>query len=287
MRTHASRAIGAWGLPTLGLMCSLPWIAGCSADPPVGPVGNRTTAGAPPAASAPRIDSISISMPGTTILGSAFTLHAFVFRSDGSRIEASEPRWSTPYQWVLAVNSVTGSAVAVGIGTTIVTVNAEGVAASATLTVQAPPGGGTSDALTVDAFSVVEFEYESLPGRKFYAPQLLVTAAPSGSVTVLTLEFHVPGLDDRIPTIACGGRVPPGGTRQLNGEVYGDWTFFFDDPGHRATGEPATAVVRFIDNTGATGAIRVHGPIEPGGLPTYTGGRNSGACFHGYGSDSR
>ena len=290
MRTYASLVAGPWSVATLALICTLPWIAGCSADPLVGPAENSSTAAAPPAAApaTPRTDSVSISLPRTVGLGSIFTLRAILVRSDGSRIEASQPRWFTPNLSVVAINPVTGIAAAVGVGTAVVTVSAEGLTATAMLTVEAPPNVTRSGALTVDAFSVVEFEYETAPGWKFYAPQLLVTAAPSTSVTVLTLEFHIPGLDEPIPIIGCGGLVSAGATRRLNGELYGDWAFTVDDPGHHATGEPSTAVVTFIDDTGAVGTITVRGAIEPGEPPdTYSGGENGGACFHGRGNDNR
>jgi hypothetical protein len=224
-------------------------------------------------------------MPRTVFLGSIFTLRAFLVRSDGSRVEVPKPEWFTPNFSVLAINPATGIAAAVGVGTAVVTVRADGLTASAMLTVEAPTSTANSGALTVNAFSVVEFRYGSAPDQPFYAPQLLVTAATSTSVTILTLVFHIPGLDDPIPAIGCGGRILAGATRQLNGEVYGDCTFSLF--GQRATGEPATAVVTFIDDTGATGTITVRGPIESGGLPgTYTGGENGGPCFHGRGSGS-
>jgi hypothetical protein len=245
---------------------------------------SRITAAPPPTAPATAAtDSASIALPRTVFLGSIFTLRAFLVRNDGSRIEVPKPEWFTPNFSVLAINPVTGIAAAVGVGTAVVTVRADGFTASATLTVEAPPSITRSGALTVNAFSVVEFRYPSATGQPFYAPQLLVTAADSTSVTILTLVFHIPGLDDPIPSIGCGGHILAGATRQLNGEVYGDWTFSIS--GQRATGEPATAVVTFIDDTGALGTITVRGPIESGGLPgTYTGGENGGPCFHGRGS---
>lgn len=244
---------------------------------------SRITAAAPPPTvpAAAAIDSVSIALPRTVALGSIFTLRAFLVRSDGSRIEVPHADWFTANLSVLAINPVTGIAAAVGAGIAVVSVRAEGFTASATLTVEAP-SIAKSGALTINAFSVVEFEYDTAPGQTFYAPKLLVTAGASTSVTVLTLDFHIPGLDDPIPTIGCGGRVLAGLTRQLNGEVYGDWTFSMYDTGQRATREPATAVVTFIDDTGAAGTITVRGPIESGGLPgAYSGGENGGPCFHG------
>jgi hypothetical protein len=81
------------------------------------------------------------------------------------------------------------------------------------------------------------------------------------------------------------GAIAAGTSRDLNGEVYGSWTFTFDWAASRATGEDATAVVTYIDDTGAMGTTTATGPVIHGTDPTtYTGGENGGACFHAYGS---
>jgi hypothetical protein len=201
------------------------------------------------------------------------------------RVEVPKPEWFTPNFSVLAINPATAIAAAVGVGTAVVTVRADGLTASAMLTVEAPTSTANSGALTVNAFSVVEFRYGSAPDQPFYAPQLLVTAATSTSVTILTLVFHIPGLDDPIPAIGCGGRILAGATRQLNGEVYGDCTFSLF--GQRATGEPRDRrgyVHRRHGCYGYDHGARAH--RVRWATRHLHGRRERWACFHGRGSGS-
>ena len=88
-----------------------------------------------------------------------------------------------------------------------------------------------------------------------------------------------------IPAWACGARIPGGSARDLNGEVYGSWSFEIFSPGNRATGEVAIANISFLDGAGAIGSKQVTGPVAGGWFPdSYTGGELGGACYHGYGS---
>lgn len=217
---------------------------------------------------------------GSTVpLGVSFTFSAVAVRSDNVRIPATSPQWTSLNDAILAVNPATGDARALGVGSTSVVVRANGVSATVVVTVLPPSSPGISSALTVSAFSVVEFDYPSQPGYWFYAPQVSVTAAPGISVTVLDLRFSVPGFDP-IPSFDCGGAVPAGASRDLNGEVYGDWEFTFDHGGSRPAGDDVSLVLTFIDDTGATGTITAQGKIVHGALPTTYGG-DPGACFHG------
>jgi hypothetical protein len=212
-------------------------------------------------------------------LGSTIGLRAFLVRSDGSRGEASGAEWGSWNAAILTINSVTGVASAVGVGTVDVVVRAGGFTARKTIDVL-PPTSTTSGALTIDSFSVIEFEYPSAPGQKYYAPQVLVRAASTTAVTVLTLGFHIPGLLDPIPVIDCRGHVPAGETRQLNGEVYGDWAFALFGPGRAASGEPVTMSLIFVDATGDSGMITMTGPVVPGSLPEPdSSGASVAACF--------
>jgi hypothetical protein len=99
---------------------------------------------------------------------------------------------------------------------------------------------------------------------------------------VLTLSVLIPGLGGASP-FSCGANI--GETpRELNGEVYGDWTFEIDGAGRASAGEASLALT-FVDDLGTMSTIELRGPIESGSLPTtYSGGANGGACFHGYGS---
>jgi hypothetical protein len=184
---------------------------------------------------------------------------------------------------VLSIHATNGYAVAVGAGYAAVVARVDGLVAVAAVTVLGPASVGPSDALVVDSFSMIEFQYSSAPGRWFYAPQMRAHAGQGHTASVLVMKFSIPGLGNS-PPFGCGA-VLSATPRDLFGEVYGDWLLSIDQTGHRATGELATATITFLDDAGVSSTRVVTGPIVPGSLPaTYTGGSNGGACFHGYGS---
>lgn len=272
-------------------------IVACAPDEAFRPVANPPTTPATPAT--PIEVGIAIVPESTTIaIGESLTLRAVRVMSDGSRVpipqgpylhgEAGRPPVFSTVTFssdILVMNAFMGNFIGVGPGTVRTKVEFEGRVAFGWLTVAKPALNGVSTAMTVDHFSVIEYQYPQDTDQWYYAPQLTVSPAPGRTITVLTLRFHIPGLEDPIPTIACGARVVAGTSRALNGEVYGDWSFSVDDPGHQASGEDAQAIVSFVDDTGMTGTIVVRGHIVPGTLPTtYEGGKNGGGCFHGYGS---
>ena len=257
-------------------------IAACSSDVAVAPRrGGAPKSGGSGPAVPPVVVALDITpQSGSTVaLGSSFTLSVVAVRSDGARLAAANPEWSSLDPTIVTVNSVTGSASAVGVGSTSVTVRAGGVAAVAIMTVLPPPSAGSSTALTISAFSVVEYDYPSRTGYWLYAPQVTVTASAAMPVTVLDLQFSMPGFDP-IPSFSCGGYVPAGASRDLNGEVYGDWSFSIEHGGSQPNGDDAALVLTFIDSNGATGTITTQGKIVRGALPT-TYGSDTGACFHG------
>jgi len=218
----------------------------------------------------------------TIPLSSGIVFAAYKVLSDSSRLPVT-PFWNGNNDQVLAVNAANGYVVAVGPGQAIVTARVDGLIAAATVTVPAPTSLGTSDVMLVDSFSMIEFQYASAPGHWFYAPQVRVHATPGHTASVLVLKFSIPGLGNP-PPFGCGANlsVMP---RDLFGEVYGDWLLEIDDRDRRATGEPATATITFVDDAGTVATRVVSGPIVQGSLPTtYTGGENGGACFHVYGS---
>ena len=139
-----------------------------------------------------------------------------------------------------------------------------------------------ASALVIGAFSVIEFEYE--PGRGFwYAPQILVKeTSGKGSATVYSLEVTLPGLGYTGRICSKGMYVAPGGSRQLVGEIYGDWELEYGPSAARLTPGVATVTIAFRDETGRSGTLTANGPVTPGALPTtYTGGVSSmapGAC---------
>jgi hypothetical protein len=259
----------------------LVFVTACGSDSAHNPVGVVTVN--PPVTADPiRIDSLTIvPPPGVLRLNSVFEFQVMAVRSDRSRVPASRPEWSSSANEVLTIVAATGVSTTIAAGDAVVTVRAEGLVASIPVQVR-PRSVAASGAITVTDFSVIEFEYESAPGQKFYAPQMLVSASES-PVTVTELTFRIPGLADPIPSFRCGGRVVPGVPELVNGEVYGDWAYAAFGPGRVATGEEATAIVAFTDSSGANGVVTIHGPVVKGALPTtYTGGIDGGLCFNGY-----
>lgn len=218
---------------------------------------------------------------GTMALGSEFSFAAYKVLSDSSRLPVSA-FWSSSDDQVLTVNPINGYAMAVGSGHAMVTARVDALVAVATMDVAAPPSGGASDAIVVDSFSMIEFQYPASPANWSYAPQMRAHAEPGHSVSVQVLRFAIPGLGN-IPAFSCGARlnVTP---LDLFGEVYGDWLLEIVGGAQRATGDQATVTMTFLDN-GKMATRVVSGPIVPGSFPaTYTGGANGGACYHGYGS---
>lgn len=262
----------------LALLLLMVAAAACGSDPTVAPT---PTSSSPPGTAAPPTSPAIVGLDVTpksgsaVALGSTFTFSAVFVRADGSRVVPTKSSWNSLKESILAVNSATGIAHAVGAGSTTVIVQADGITSNIVVTVLAPPSPGTSTALNINSFSMIQY------GAFSFAPQLNVTASAGTSVTVLDLQFDMPGLGS-IPTWGCGGDIPAGATRDINGEVYGDWTYEIssDSP---PTSDDATVVVTFIDETGATGTITSRGKIVSGSLPTtYSGGENGGPCYHGY-----
>jgi hypothetical protein len=260
---------------------SAAWQAGCSeaASDPVGSGSPAVPTTTKPAPSAVRL----VIVPDSAViaLGSGFSLAAYQIMTDSSRVPVV-PAWSSN-ESVVIINAANGYAVAVGPGHATVLARLGQVTASALVTVPSPTTSALSDALVIDSFSMIEFQYPSEPGRWFYAPQMRARAAANRRASVLTFKFAIPGLGAP-PPFGCGASLTDA-SRDLFGEVYGDWLLEIDDAGHRATGETATATITFIDDAGNAGTRAVSGPIVRGTLPaSYTGGQNGGACFHGYGS---
>lgn len=261
-------------LATVASVASVACSSDTSVAPPSGSNGQPAQGGTPP--SAPRVVTLDVA-PKTGVavdLGSTFTFSAVAVRSDSMRIAAQDLSFNSLAPGILAVNPITGIANAIGSGNAAVLVRGSGLEAVVIVTVLPPSYSGNSTALKVNSFSVVQYAPSA------FAPLLNVTAASNTSVTVLDLQFWISGLGS-IPSIGCGGNIPAGGTRDLNGEVYGDWTFSIGSSTQPAS-DDAVAVVTFIDGTGATGSVTAHGKIAAGSMPTtYTGGQNGGPCFHG------
>lgn len=267
-------------------------VAAC-ADAPTSPPTTEGPVGVPaaPSAPAPSVVGIAISPESVSVaLGATLTLTTYKVMSNGSKVLVPfpsfaagplPPHYTAGFSTAVSVNSVSGVVSAVAPGLARVQVTYEGMTAFSTIHVREPVASN-SVALKVEAFAVIEY---SPSGQGwFYAPQLTVSAPTSTSVTILTVRFNVPGwpYPNSLPW-NCGGHIPALSQQALNGEVYGSWTWEMFSPGHRANGDDIKAVITFIDGTGNTGIVEVHGRVVQGDWPeTYTGGVNGGACYHGY-----
>jgi hypothetical protein len=247
----------------------------------------QTTPSTSPATSTsatPSVVSLVVS-PDTIQLkiGDGVTLGASYVMSNGARVPATV-QWRSGNDEIVSLNPANGYLAGVGPGQTVISAVSGSLIAFASVTVAGPSTVGSSDALIIESFSMIAFQYQSQPNQWYYAPEIRARAAPGHSAIVGTLKFSVPGLDDPIPAFACDATLS-GTARELNGEVYGDWMMSVFGQGHQATGGDATATITFVDDAGVLATRVIHGPVVQGGLPsTYTGGQNGGACFHGYGS---
>ena len=212
-------------------------------------------------------------------LGETHSFTATKVMSDGSRVPVT-PRWSIT-QPGIAVVDFYGRVTAVGAGNVDIRATFGEREARAKVTVLRPALPGESDVLDVESFSVLEFDYPSRPGHWYYAPQVSVRAAPGEVVTILTMDFSIPGLPGPIPPKGCGATITSSQSFQLNGEVYGDWAFAISSPERRATGDTATMVLSYTNRIGVLATRTIKGPIIGGSLPgTY--GVEFGACYTGY-----
>ena len=270
------------GLRISSFALALGWALACR-DNTAAPSGSAHTATPAPPKTAPTVVRLAIVPDNANLpLSSALSFAAYKILSDSSRLPINAI-WSSSNDQVLTIGAGNGHAVVVGGGSVAVVARVDGLTAVAAVTVLGPASFGPSDALVVDSFSMVEFQYASHPGYWNYAPQMRAHATPGHTASVLVIRFSLPGFGN-IPSFSCGARlgVTP---NDLFGEVYGDWLLAIDHEGERPTGETATATITFLDEAGTSATRVVTGPIVPGSLPaTYTGGANGGACFHGYGS---
>jgi hypothetical protein len=217
----------------------------------------------------------------TLLLGSDISLAAYKVLSDSSRLPVAAT-WSSGDEGIVAINTITGRAVAIGPGQITILARFETYVGWAVITVSPSKNLGPSDALVVEQFSFIEFHFPSAPGQIYYAPQMRAHAPPGHRVSVLAMKFSIPGLGN-VPVFGCGANLTDA-VQDLFGEVYGDWLLEIGGSAP-ATGPTGSVTVSFVDDSGFTGTSVVTGPIVRGSLPTsYSGGADGGACFHGYGS---
>lgn len=192
--------------------------------------------------------------------------------SDGTVVPVL-PTWSSSNPMVLTTDA-NGIVTAISVGQAIVTATVGSRYASRAIII-IQPSTGTSDALIVEEFSMIEFQYPGSTDWQ-YAPQIRVRAATDRSVTILSIGFSIPGLDP-IPSVSCTAPVPALSS-ELNGDVFGEWSFFIS-ASERATSEEVLAIITYVDDGIVTATKTVKGLIVAGGLPT---GGNGGVCHRGF-----
>jgi hypothetical protein len=217
-------------------------------------------------------DPLVITQGDTVVLG------AMIVLADGNRLPIL-PRWASSDTQVVKISS--GSAIGVASGKASITaaIDSPSLRAEASAVVLGALADSSGHGLIVRRFFMTEFQYESAPGRWFYAPQIQAVAAPKRSVFISQLVFSIPGLEDPIPGWICNALITGDKPVELDGEVYGDWAIAFEGAG-QATGADATARITYTDDAGITSTLTIHGPIVRGSLPGTYGG-DPGACFHG------
>jgi len=222
--------------------------------------------------------AVGLSIVPTNIeiaLGTRLLPYALKLMSDSSRVPVTA-KWRTSDFRIVDVNPFTGSALALAPGRVALIAEADGFVAVASITVPPPTAVGQSDALIVESFSVIEFQYPSSSDWA-YAPQIRARAAPGRTATVITMQFTLPGVGPPTTTwIACGARLTES-PRELNGDAESDLGFSFT--GQQATEAAATATISFVDDAGMLSTRIIRGSIVRGSLPSRGG--DPGACFPG------
>jgi hypothetical protein len=216
-------------------------------------------------------------------LGTSFVPSVYEVMSDSSRVPLTamgSVTWQTTNPGILGVHVYTGYAVALAPGKVLVRADANGLFAFATISVLNPKAIGPSDALIVDSFSVIDFQYASTTPAWAYAPQIRAHAALGRRATVLNIQFSLPKLGYTSESKRCGALLPQSPV-ELNGVVIGEWFLAFAAD-QELTGGEATATISFVDDAGTLSTRTVRGSIVRGSPPEY-GQDDGGACFHGYG----
>jgi hypothetical protein len=248
---------------------------------------NRTTA--PTAARTP----VPVWAPGAALVvspstmlmmqGDTVALDAVLVQPNGLR-QAVAAEWTPSNAQVIATISGPARVVAIAPGTATLLAAFDTLRAEASVTIVDKQFGklssATGDALILDRFFMIEYQYPSEPGQWYYAPQIRAGAAPGRTARITKLTFSIPGLDGWTPPLDCNAQLVTTTLTELNGDAYGDWLFDVFEGGHKATAANAEALVTFIDDSGRTATRAIEGPVVRGGLPWSTSGvADSGACF--------
>jgi hypothetical protein len=199
------------------------------------------------------------------------TLLLRVSDASGAPVEGgAAPTWTTSDPAVVSVTASglrASQVVGQRVGWSTITATIDGRSASLTIVV-VPTPSAVSSLLVVESFWMIEFEYPSAPGRWFYAPQIRLREPGNASGAAVTgVDFDIPGFGG-IPSCRTHVPVPAGTTIDLFQEVYGDFQYTIVQPGGRAMGAVATAILTLGDGRGLAERVVVTGPIVPGELPT-------------------
>lgn len=207
-------------------------------------------------------------------VGTEKELSASMTGASGLQLFGRPVAWKSSNEAVAVIASsgaATARVSATGEGTAIITASAEGVTGSVTLSVDAIRGDAGT--LGIESFSIAEVQYDSAPGRWYYAPLASITV-PSASIggEILSVRITIPDLG----TIECRTlrTVAPGTKVELFREVYGDFELVI----HHADGRripPAVASIEvLVREGGKLSRLSASANVSPGSFPTsYTGGK--------------
>jgi hypothetical protein len=137
-----------------------------------------------------------------------------------------------------------------------------------------PGSAPLATTLIVLSFVVVEYtDGADPPSQWYFAPLIRVAETSSaGRATIERVELAIAGAGGPPPTVAFSGlSLGPGESRDLFGEMYGDYEFSYYEIGLRTHFCDVTAVITYRDATGRRQTVTAHGPVVPGARPvTYT-----------------
>jgi hypothetical protein len=199
-------------------------------------------------------------------------------RMSNEALLATAPVWISSDVAIVTVGA-SGQAMGVAAGVATISASVDGLTASTSVNV-IRVGSATEGPLIVDEFSVIEFQESNLIGVWYYAPQLRVRAAVGRLLTITQVQFLFPG-SSSVVGWACYTDVPSAESMNLNGESYGEWSWYVSNGGSRFGSEEVRAIIRYVQEDGSVATVDVDGPIYQGELPVYGSG-DGGACQRGY-----
>ena len=253
--------------PRIGIV-ALAALSACSG-------GDSTAPAIPPPD--PTILSLRVT-PASAIISFADTqvLAASKVMSTGLVVPV-QPTWVSNNPDIITVDAH-GVAAAVGVGRATISATAEGHSASSAILVTRPVV--IFDALVVEEFAMIEYQYPSNPGHWYYAPHFKLRAASGRAVTLLGIEFLIPGIGGW--RFSCGAVVSAEEGVAFNGEVYGDWAFSLGGGTERASSDSASVNLTLLDEKNDVVTHTVFGHVFAGSQPTAAERIDTGSCFRRY-----